>query len=193
MKNLLGIMSLAVPYVIVTNFLPHEGMMLAFPVAAAIGIAAVAGSALAAGGGEAAPKVSGKKIVRQAGKFLPAIRKLEATGAIPGFQQAAATQTARRGLTGTGLGAAINIAGGGAGELFALRKALEMASGIQSQNAALQAAAPPQQSTTSNLLGALGQGLLSLPGGGQQQGALPQSTGPGAAKIGETFPGTRSF
>ena len=107
-------------------------------------------------------KISGKKIVRQAGKFLPAIRKLEATGAIPGFQQAAATQVARSGLTGTGLGSAIQIAGGGAGELFALRKALEMASGIQSQNAAFQATAPPPTSKIGNLLSAAGQGLLSL-------------------------------
>ncbi len=193
MKNLLGIVSLVVPYIAVTNFLTHEGMMLAFPVAAAIGIAAVAGSILTDPGAAEVPKVSGKKIIRQAGKFLPAIRKLEATGAIPGFQQAAAIQSARRGLTGTGLGAALNIAGGGAGELFALRKALDMASGIQSQNANLQVGAPPPQSTTSNLLGALGQGLLGLGATGGQQGALPQSTGPGAAEIGETFQGTRPF
>jgi len=81
---------------------------------------------------EAEDIASFKTYKRLAGQTAPMIRELEAMGAIPAFQQAAATGVARRGLTGTGLGLAITNAGGGAGELFALSRSLDEAARLQS-------------------------------------------------------------
>ena len=71
-----------------------------------------------------------------ADQIAPLIRELEAMGAIPAFQSAAATGVSRRGLTGTGIGTAITSAAGGAGELFALKQALGLSSDIQSRQLA---------------------------------------------------------
>ena len=76
------------------------------------------------------------RFISIANDITPLIRELEALGAIPSFQQAAATGVARRGLTGTGLGTAITTAGGGAGELFALKEALGLSSDIQARQLA---------------------------------------------------------
>ena len=81
---------------------------------------------------EAARKAASTENFQDINKdLLGSFRELQATGAIPGFQSAAATANARSGLTGTGLGNALSTAAGGAGELQALQQAIQQALAIQ--------------------------------------------------------------
>lgn len=84
MKDLLGSISLVVPYLLLSNLGGGSELALAFPWALAIGIGVSAiGGILSSKAGKKAGQVqgvSGKKIVKQAGKFLPKIRELEAIG-----------------------------------------------------------------------------------------------------------------
>jgi len=122
-------------------------------------------------------------------RITPLIRELEAMGAIPAFQQAAATGVARRGLTGTGLGTAITTAGGGAGELFALKEALGLSSDLQArQLSALLgfAGVPLAGPSKSNLFGAATDVIMQrIASGVSSQGKNVQGDNP----IGGTSPG----
>jgi len=83
----------------------------------------------------------------------PLLRELQATGAIPGFQSAAATANARSGLTGTGLGNALTTAAGGAGEQFALQQALQQAGVLAGGQLQTALTARPVTQDSSNLFG----------------------------------------
>ena len=115
-------------------------------------------------------------------EILPFLRELQSIGAIPGFQQAAATQNARRGLTGTGLGSALSTAAGGAGELFALQQALQETGRLQSLQtganlgfAGVNLAGP----SNSNLFGQAGQNIADSILAGFGMGGGPTNTGLG--------------
>jgi len=220
MKKILGEIAGAVSIAAVYLLAPVAGgdTTLAFPVAAVVGIVAVAGAAFKASkDAKKAQQKQAEEIARREG-LLEAdkvgslasglqgqFRELAAMGAIPGFQQAAATQASRRGLTGTGLGMALQTAAGGAGEMEALRFALENAVRLRSIQAGLPLPPTAGPGQTASLLGAVGQGLLSTNfgggGGGGGGGSLfPSSSAstPGGFNAGQflggaPFQGFNSF
>ncbi len=150
-------------------------VVLAFPVAAVIGAAAIiGGSLISSRGAKRAAETSAAAIRRREGTLDPDVfagdvgilqgkfRELAAIGAIPGFQSAAATALGRLGLDDTGLGAALSTAAGGAGELDALRNALNAALSLRGLATALPV--PVGFNSGAGLgqgVSAIGQGLLA--------------------------------
>jgi len=118
--------------------------------------------------------------------IAPLIRQMEALGAIPAFQSAGATQVSRSGLTGTGIGAAVQSAAGGAGELFALKEALGLSNDIQARQVAallgfagVNLAGPSSNNmrgfAVDNILQRIGSGIASRGSNVQDKGQFPQS------------------
>ena len=143
-QEVLGGLSIAGLYLLMPS---GEGVVLAFPIAAIGAVLAVAGAVAKNKGASNAAKQYDTFYNRQTNisnlggdieKILSKLRELQATGAIPGFQSAAATANARSGLTGTGLGNALSTAAGGAGEMAALQQAIQTALAHRGQNADLR-------------------------------------------------------
>ena len=195
-QEVLGGLSIAGLYLL----MPHgEGVVLAFPIAAIGAVVAVAGAFAKNKGASNAAKQYDTFYQRQTnignlgkdiGTILSKFRELQATGAIPGFQSAAATANARSGLTGTGLGDALSTAAGGAGEMAALQQAIQAALAHRGQNANLTFPGPTGVSNANLVsgLGAISQGLFAAGQGGGQQAFAPSPGSVPTKQIGSALP-----
>lgn len=203
MKEKLGVLSLIVPYLALQEWMPSSGgdVLLAIPVIAVVGaVVAAAGIAKSISAQNKAQDrqaqfvtdtqkkirktLSGESLTKKAGVILPKFRELESVGAIPAFQSAAATALSRLGLDDTGLGAALSVAAGGAGELQALSQSIQAALGLNIAQANALAATISGASVAGGGSGSpLGSGLTSLGGGLATSGlgALGAPGGGGAA------------
>ena len=207
-QEVLGGLSLAGLYLLMPS---GEGVVLAFPVALVAAGVGLASSFMGNKGASNAAKeyrthynrrLDIGNLIKDIGKMLPGLRELQATGAIPGFQSAAATANARSGLTGTGLGNALSTAAGGAGEMEAIKQAIEAALAHRGQNAKLAFPGPTGVANANSVsaLNAIQKGLLNL---NEQRNAfntnamnLPGQPTPGTIptqQIGSSLPAGADF